>query len=436
MSKILRRPMFRGGPVDSRGTGITSGLMDKPKRGLVDEPGGYAGEVITGGQIVKRNNPTFFGLEFDEPFLSIPKRSDGVGIDNRGKRPRFLSDVEDMAVGEETDETLIAPKTTTDLETMFGDRSNPEAISQIAPYSKGMEKQMKAEDLAIGEGDDFTTTEELEELKKEGFTSIDDLKNVKQNKKQKSDINNLNQFEKNNPNSNQEQATEIDAKQLMKENAELFKELLGSANKQKLKDARISDASDYLLKFFEGTQREGATVGSAAADVAAFATARDSKTERAKQGIEKQDQTAMALAINDYISGKRSKEQLEMLSKKMDINLENKFAAIDYTAAVADAAKKGKSLTTIIEEGDKGTLLGNIRSGTKIFADAKELNPPRSFISKDIEGSDLNLVSDTNELLVEENKGQIFIDEATKEVFIVVEDPDNPGNFIKSLLYR
>ena len=43
MSKILRRPMFRGGgSVDSRGTGITSGL-DKPKRGLVDEPGGYSG---------------------------------------------------------------------------------------------------------------------------------------------------------------------------------------------------------------------------------------------------------------------------------------------------------------------------------------------------------------------------------------------------------
>ena len=28
MSRILRRPMFRGGPVDSRGTGITSGLDD------------------------------------------------------------------------------------------------------------------------------------------------------------------------------------------------------------------------------------------------------------------------------------------------------------------------------------------------------------------------------------------------------------------------
>ena len=42
MSNILRRPMFRGGgSVDSRGTGITSGL-DTPKRGLVDGPGGYS----------------------------------------------------------------------------------------------------------------------------------------------------------------------------------------------------------------------------------------------------------------------------------------------------------------------------------------------------------------------------------------------------------
>ena len=50
MSRILRRPMFRGGPVDSRGTGITSGLADtsKPKRGLVDEPGGYAGISMSG----------------------------------------------------------------------------------------------------------------------------------------------------------------------------------------------------------------------------------------------------------------------------------------------------------------------------------------------------------------------------------------------------
>ena len=44
MSNILRRPMFRrGGPINSRGTGLTSGLV--PKRGRVDGPGGYAGSI-------------------------------------------------------------------------------------------------------------------------------------------------------------------------------------------------------------------------------------------------------------------------------------------------------------------------------------------------------------------------------------------------------
>ena len=56
MSNILRRPMFRGGRVDSRGTGITSGLgyaqggsVNTPKRGLVNGPGGYAGRVSMSG---------------------------------------------------------------------------------------------------------------------------------------------------------------------------------------------------------------------------------------------------------------------------------------------------------------------------------------------------------------------------------------------------
>ena len=42
MSRILRRPMFRGGQViDSRGTGITSGLMDGGRVGYQD-----AGRVL------------------------------------------------------------------------------------------------------------------------------------------------------------------------------------------------------------------------------------------------------------------------------------------------------------------------------------------------------------------------------------------------------
>jgi hypothetical protein len=62
MSNILRRPMFRGGRVESRGTGITSGLgyakggQVTPKRGLVNGPGGYAGipQTPTGGQLLQQ----------------------------------------------------------------------------------------------------------------------------------------------------------------------------------------------------------------------------------------------------------------------------------------------------------------------------------------------------------------------------------------------
>ena len=54
MSRIYRRPMFRGGgKVSSYGNGIASGLADggmPGKRGLVTGPGGYAGELF-GGKI-------------------------------------------------------------------------------------------------------------------------------------------------------------------------------------------------------------------------------------------------------------------------------------------------------------------------------------------------------------------------------------------------
>ena len=50
MSRILRRPMFRGGRVDSRGTGITSGLAGGGRVGMFE--GGISTsmmEELTGG---------------------------------------------------------------------------------------------------------------------------------------------------------------------------------------------------------------------------------------------------------------------------------------------------------------------------------------------------------------------------------------------------
>ena len=73
MSRILRRPMFRGGRVSSYGTGIASGLANggmPPKRGLVDGPGGYAGkpQFKTGTEIMEEvwTKPWLTGTHLDQ----------------------------------------------------------------------------------------------------------------------------------------------------------------------------------------------------------------------------------------------------------------------------------------------------------------------------------------------------------------------------------
>jgi len=83
--------MFRGGPVDSRGSGITSGLTSKPKRGLVDEPGGYAGEEFLIGQgmydeFVNRPNNTRSGAGIFSKALEKAR-----GIPYLGRAVPFLT---------------------------------------------------------------------------------------------------------------------------------------------------------------------------------------------------------------------------------------------------------------------------------------------------------------------------------------------------------
>jgi len=418
MSKILRRPMFRGGPVDSRGTGITSGLMDGGRVGY------NQGKLVLGGDLYGKEDYTKFIKNY---------------ANNLNKNTALYKSI---FTKNEDGEVVIDDDSKYSYENMFGQATGksekPESIftnvdplldstSTLLPPpggTKALGTALKSDILSnLKESKQFDTSSVPRGPQELGMTSREQTDDI---------IMPL----PDDPQGNNEQVTDIDARTLMKENAELFKELLGEANEKKLKDARISDVSDYLLKFFEGSQKEGATVGSSAADVAAFATSRDSRTERAKAGIEKQDQTAMALAINDYVAGKRSKEQLDMLSKKLDINLKNKLDSIDYSAAVATSAEKGKSLTKLVGESGEDTTSKKIESATRQYADNRGLPIPQSITSKEIKGDDTTpLVSDTTTLLVEENKNQIFIDKSTKEVFQVVEDPDNPGKFLKKRLY-
>ena len=288
MSKILRRPMFRGGPVDSRGTGITSGLGYEAggRVGLkVSFPGtvGQAQEFLTGGDIVDLSKTKFSaGMPF--PYQTTPLENIELTFD----KPK-----------EEKEENV---NVLDDLTYFSGDSdfdkpSDDKGLSDKAKLNFGLIDREEYNKLQKEKADKTEISSQQ--------VDTGDLTTEAENNAA------LVAANKTTNNNNEPSNVEISAQDLIRENAELFKELLGEGQKEKIKKARIGDASDYLLKFFEGSQKEGATVGSAAADVAGFATSRDSRTEKARAANEKVDQTATVLAINDYISGKRSKEQIQ-----------------------------------------------------------------------------------------------------------------------------
>ena len=289
MSKILRRPMFRGGPVDSRGTGITANLGYQAG-GRV----GYEkGDLVLGGDLYTKDDYSSF----------INNYRDNLNKNSALYKSIFTTDDEGNVVVDDSSKYSY--------ENMFGKSQGDTAKEDVQSVFTNVDPLLDSTSTF------FPAPGGTEALGK--AMKADILKDLKASK----------QFESTEPRGGGADAaqygiepedpnktttpsnTEISAKDLIKENAELFKELLGEGQKEKVKKARIGDASDYLLKFFEGTQQEGATVGSAAADVAGFATARDSKTEKAIAANEKVDQTATVLAINDYISGKRSKEDIQ-----------------------------------------------------------------------------------------------------------------------------
>jgi hypothetical protein len=98
MSRILRRPMFRGGRVDSRGTGITSGLDDS---GYAD--GGRVGFQVGGGLFssVPYNpygsyNPytpiteLYMNTNRTGPMTPFQRREQDIAIANRRDLPTLL----------------------------------------------------------------------------------------------------------------------------------------------------------------------------------------------------------------------------------------------------------------------------------------------------------------------------------------------------------
>ena len=97
MSKTLRRPMFRGGPVNSRGTGITSGLDDL---GYMD--GGRV-EFQTGGSYPSFRSPISTSRAFGvEPGYNLLDKLKSLMPDTRSMRQRREAEIDRIRSGIDT----------------------------------------------------------------------------------------------------------------------------------------------------------------------------------------------------------------------------------------------------------------------------------------------------------------------------------------------
>jgi hypothetical protein len=168
-----------------------------------------------------------------------------------------------------------------------------------------------------------------------------------------------------------EETTELSAKDAIAENQKLFAELLGSDK------ARGQDIGDMLLRF---SGSGGNTLGEKFQNyVRAESAAGPSRSEKIKQ-------TAAGLAINDYVAGKRAKEQGELLTKKIDYELDakNKYLTPQADDSNSDILRKISTAYKIEPTSNKAIkALLKFRTGrSDIFAITKD---PTKIKPKDLE---------------------------------------------------
>ena len=317
MSRILRRPMFRGGQViDSRGTGITSGLMDGGRVGY------NSGDLVTGGKLVKDATvPLDFNTLANTKFsAAVPfAYNAAVPINKTGaaektikekveekveEAPQKVSMIDDFSLSEMPYDVIPSEQ---DILT-----NKLQSITKKANDGKFLNKEEReiAEKYGIVYGRDLFDNEDRASIEEKNINLANTAEikpDVVEPKNENVDSNVIKELL-----GEGEEKPEIDAKTAVEENKKLFAELLGADK------ARGQDIGDMLLRF---AAAPGATTQEK------FQTYLQAESQAGKGRAEKINETAAALAINDYVAGKRSKEQIKQLKEVATFkdSLGNKF---------------------------------------------------------------------------------------------------------------
>ena len=385
MSRILRRPMFRGGRVDSRGTGITSGLGYQAGGRVGYQNAGF----VTGGELMSTAR-AFPELNMFKDMKLNPNTRYKIG---EGSNIRGF-DVDRVASFMGTPGMQdLAFEDTYNLSAMLGadqKKDDDELIASKNPdFIPG-----KKEEILFEDQDYLSTGEKLakERDAKRIQESIDARAEEKNQdiRKQEPKFDAQEFIDKRAEEKNQdvlavtEEADEvvgvqedplIPERQGIKEMAdEYFKLLAGDRSerdKKNLREARIADMSDFALKFFSGTQEEGATVGSAAAKVADYATSKPGRVETLKRIQDAADDRLREKGAEFAIKESMSDEKGDLAYQRQRSMLEMR---LDSAENIADKNRIAAELRTLNNQAFQREL-------KQMTIDAKD---PQSALEKNV----------------------------------------------------
>ena len=406
MSKILRRPMFRGGgTVSSYGNGIAAPLVPGYKMGgnvsggIVDLPGGYA---LTGNErlanlVLQKQNlnsiPTLPSAQLNNQNMmlgsEILAKARGAMTSNPAYTgiPGVVEEDKTTTTNEVFDDEIRFPEdedllTTTKSKIVEDSETGDKKTIQVYDTIDGLSLEAQAALNKISASEYAVLKKAEEEAAARaavgGRNLEEDAEIMQANYDEREKIKAMNAMNEAKQSLEGGEKTEISAKDAIAENQELFKELLGS------KKARGQDISDMLLRF-SGSQ--GNTVGEK------FQNYTRAESAAGPGRGEKINQTAAALAINDYVAGKRSKEQGELLTKKIDYELDakNKFLTPQEGDSNGEILRKIATAYKIEPGSNKAIkqLLKFRNPGKKIYGITKD---PTKIKPKDLEIG-LNIVT-------------------------------------------
>ena len=344
MSRVLRRPMFRGGKVDSYNTGIASGLGDNKRRGFQFGgspiyPAGFSAVPeggITGADIKKMAEKKVFmsGLGKDTAqlnstlkdlymnYIQAPLEKGGnkvidymFGTEFEDKDAPFFTDQQKFKEIYERDVMPLATK------------MSAEMIPQISSEDEYEEAEMVTEPYFDEEGKlKFRPSNEVELRNKERIKSyidnppfdareqaimdqegLDQVKKIRDRKKAEEELADMKGGGADASQADFEipaGVTEMEGEQEVDGGAIGYKELadsyfeamnagadermqqrlkdLDAKSAERIKKARIADLSDLGLNIFAKSQKEGATVGRMLGEAAEDLTKKPSRTEKEK----------------------------------------------------------------------------------------------------------------------------------------------------------